>query len=33
MATYKARSALMNRVFRKALRLKTPMDPGEVINR
>lgn len=33
MATYKARSALMNRVFRKSLRLKVPMDSGEVINR
>ena len=33
MATYKARSALMTEIYRKSLRLKTPMNAGEVVNR
>ena len=33
MATYKARSALMTEIYRKSLRLKNPMNAGEVVNR
>ncbi|KAJ2994938.1 Multidrug resistance-associated protein 1 [Globomyces sp. JEL0801] len=33
MVTYKARSALMTTLYKKALRMRVPMDAGEITNR